>query len=325
MITYDMNKRGWSETRHPGSEDTTHMTTCQELKDILRDGLLSFPVTDFDAQGDFDPKGYQARLEWLMPYGARALFAAGGTGEYFSLTLDEFSRVVDTAVRTCQGHTPILAGAGGPTRTAIAFAQEAQRQGAAGILLMPHYLTEAPQDGIAAHVKEVCRSVEIGVVIYNRGQCRLSASVLEQLADECPNLIGFKDGVGDIENMVRVRRRLGDRFAYLGGLPTAEVFAEAYRALGVPVYSSAVFNFIPATAMKFYEAVRSGDHETTGRLLDTFFLPMLEIRNRKQGYAVSVVKAGARIVGHPAGPVRAPLMDLNPQEEAALRELIEAL
>ncbi|HET8597438.1 MAG TPA: dihydrodipicolinate synthase family protein, partial [Castellaniella sp.] len=136
---------------------------------------------------------------------------------------------------------------------------------------------------------------------------------------------GFKDGVGDIENMVRVRRRMGDRFAYLGGLPTAEVFAAAYRALGVPVYSSAVFNFIPATAMRFYEAVKAGDQETIGHLLDTFFLPMLEIRNRKAGYAVSIVKAGARIVGHPAGPVRAPLTDLRPEEEAELRALIEAL
>ncbi|MGB3836715.1 5-dehydro-4-deoxyglucarate dehydratase [Castellaniella sp.] len=301
------------------------MIACQELKEIMNDGLLSFPVTDFKENGDFDAKGYQARLEWLMPFGARALFAAGGTGEYFSLTLDEYSKVVETAVKTCQDHTPILAGAGGPTRNAIAFAQEAQRQGAAGLLLMPHYLTEAPQDGIARHIKEVCQSVGIGVVLYNRGQCRLSASVLEQLAEECPNLIGFKDGVGDIENMVRVRRRLGDRFAYLGGLPTAEIFAAAYRALGVPVYSSAVFNFVPATAMKFYEAVKSGDESTTGHLLDTFFLPLLEIRNRKAGYAVSIVKAGARIVGHPAGPVRAPLSDLNPQEAAALRELIEAL
>ncbi|MGB6155073.1 MAG: 5-dehydro-4-deoxyglucarate dehydratase, partial [Castellaniella sp.] len=199
------------------------MIACQELKEIMNDGLLSFPVTDFKENGDFDAKGYQARLEWLMPFGARALFAAGGTGEYFSLTLDEYSKVVETAVKTCQDHTPILAGAGGPTRNAIAFAQEAQRQGAAGLLLMPHYLTEAPQDGIARHIKEVCQSVGIGVVLYNRGQCRLSASVLEQLAEECPNLIGFKDGVGDIENMVRVRRRLGDRFAYLGGLPTAEI------------------------------------------------------------------------------------------------------
>ncbi|HET8597370.1 MAG TPA: dihydrodipicolinate synthase family protein, partial [Castellaniella sp.] len=136
---------------------------------------------------------------------------------------------------------------------------------------------------------------------------------------------GFKDGVGDIENMVRVRRRMGDRFAYLGGLPTAEVFAAAYRALGVPVYSSAVFNFIPATAMRFYEAVKAGDDAVTGHLLDTFFLPMLEIRNRKPGYAVSIIKAGTRLVGHPAGPVRAPLADLDPSEESALRALIESL
>ncbi|MFV0283446.1 MAG: 5-dehydro-4-deoxyglucarate dehydratase [Castellaniella sp.] len=301
------------------------MTTCQELKEILRDGLLSFPVTDFDAQGDFDPKGYQARLEWLMPFGARALFAAGGTGEYFSLTLEEFSRVVDTAVRTCQGHTPILAGAGGPTRTAIAFAREAQSKGAAGILLMPHYLTEAPEEGIARHVREVCDSVDIGVLLYNRGQCHLSAPLLEQLAEQCPNLIGFKDGVGNVEHMVRVRRRLGDRFAYLGGLPTAEVFAQAYRAMGVPVYSSAVFNFVPEMATRFYEAVKTGDDATVGHLLDTFFLPMLEIRNRKAGYAVSIVKAGTRIIGRPSGPVRAPLVDLDAQEEAALRKLIEAI
>ncbi|HEX7388163.1 MAG TPA: 5-dehydro-4-deoxyglucarate dehydratase [Castellaniella sp.] len=301
------------------------MIAYQELKEILNDGLMSFPVTDFDANGDFDAKSYQSRLEWLMPFGARVLFAAGGTGEYFSLMLDEYSKVVETAVKTCQGHTPILAGAGGPTRNAIAFSREAQRQGAAGVLLMPHYLTDAPQDGIARHVREVCESVDIGVILYNRGQCRLHADVLEQLAEQCPNLIGFKDGVGDIENMVRVHRRLGDRFAYLGGLPTAEVFAEAYRALGVPVYSSAVFNFIPKTAMEFYAAVKAGDHATTGRLLDQFFLPLLEIRSHKPGYAVSMVKAGARIVGHPAGPVRAPLTDLTAAEEAELRKLIEAL
>jgi 5-dehydro-4-deoxyglucarate dehydratase len=120
----------------------------------------------------------------------------------------------------------------------------------------------------------------IGVIVYNRANSKLNADMLERLADSCPNLIGFKDGVGEIENMVTIRRRLGDRFSYLGGLPTAEVYAEAYKALGVPVYSSAVFNFIPKTAMEFYRAVTSQDHATTGRLLDEFFMPYLAIRNR---------------------------------------------
>ncbi|MFX5134374.1 dihydrodipicolinate synthase family protein, partial [Acinetobacter baumannii] len=69
-----------------------------ELKNIISDGLLSFPVTDFDQNGDFNKSSYAKRLEWLAPYGASALFAAGGTGEFFSLTGNEYSEVIKTAV-----------------------------------------------------------------------------------------------------------------------------------------------------------------------------------------------------------------------------------
>jgi 5-dehydro-4-deoxyglucarate dehydratase len=301
------------------------MTTPLELKQIISEGLLSFPITDFDERGDFRPRTYIERLEWLAPYGASALFAAGGTGEYFSLAPAEYAEVIKTAVQTCAGKVPILAGAGGPTRTAIAYAQEAERLGAKGILLLPHYLTEASQDGIADHVEQVCKALKIGVIVYNRANSRLGPDHLRRVAERCPNLIGFKDGVGDIENMVRVRRAMGDRFAYLGGLPTAEVYAAAYKALGVPVYSSAVFNFIPKTAMQFYRAIAADDHATVGKLLDEFFLPYLEIRNRRAGYAVSIVKAGARLVGRDAGPVRAPLTDLTAEEADRLDALIRKL
>jgi 5-dehydro-4-deoxyglucarate dehydratase len=153
----------------------------------------------------------------------------------------------------------------------------------------------------------------------------LTAPLLERLAERCPNLIGYKDGLGDIELMVSIRRRLGDRLTYLGGLPTAEVYAAAYRALGVPVYSSAVFNFIPKTAMDFYHAIVREDHEAVGKLIDDFFLPYLDIRNRCQGYGVSIVKAGAKIVGYDAGPVRSPLTDLTSQEYEMLAALIDKL
>ena len=301
------------------------MFTPQDLKQILSSGLLSFPITDFDADGNFVSKPYADRLEWLAPYGATALFVAGGTGEFFSLTPEDYTKVVKVAVETCRGKVPILAGAGGPTRTAIAYAQEAEKLGAHGVLLMPHYLTEASQDGLVAHIEAVCKSVKFGVVVYNRNVCRLDADSLLLLADRCPNLIGFKDGIGEIELMVTIRRKLGDRFTYLGGLPTAEVYASAYKALGVPVYSSAVFNFIPKTAIDFYEAVRTDDFATTNRLIDDFFLSYLAIRNRKQGYAVSIVKAGATLVGHTAGPVRPPLTDMTPQECEQLDVLIKSL
>jgi 5-dehydro-4-deoxyglucarate dehydratase len=297
----------------------------QELKVTLQAGLLSFPLTDFDASLRFASGAYAQRLEWLQPYGATVLFAAGGTGEFFSLEPGEFADVIRVAVETCRGRTPIVAGAGGGTTRAIRYAQEAERLGAQGVLLLPHYLTEASQAGLVQHVEAVCLSVRIGVIVYNRGACRLTPASLLTLAQRCPNLIGFKDGVGDIEKFVAVRQTLGDRFAYLGGLPTAEVFAGAYKAMGCPVYSSAVFNFLPKTAMAFYDAHASGDAATCDRLLRDFFLPYIALRNKGEGYAVSIVKAGATIAGHSAGPVRPPLSDLLSDEVEQLRALMAPL
>jgi 5-dehydro-4-deoxyglucarate dehydratase len=124
----------------------------KELKKVLESGLLSFPLTDFDDELRFNAKPYAERLEWLMPYGASALFAAGGTGEFFSLEPGEFAEVIRVAIETCRGRMPIIAGAGGGTSLAIKYAQEAERLEAQGILLLPHYLTEATQEGLIAGV-----------------------------------------------------------------------------------------------------------------------------------------------------------------------------
>lgn len=295
------------------------------LKSVLQAGLLSFPLTDFDAELRFASQRYAERLEWLQPYGASVLFAAGGTGEFFSLEPQEYAEVIEVAVASCRGRTPIVAGAGGGTSLAIRYAREAQARGAQGILLLPHYLTEASQEGLVAHVEAVCRSVKLGVIVYNRGACRLTPASLALLAERCPNLIGFKDGLGDIEKFVAIRQALGDRFAYLGGLPTAEIFAGAYKAMGCPVYSSAVFNFVPKTAMDFYQAHARGDTAICDRLLRDFFLPYVALRNQGEGYAVAIVKAGATLVGRSAGPVRPPLSDLKPAEAEALGALIARL
>ncbi|RJF92186.1 5-dehydro-4-deoxyglucarate dehydratase [Noviherbaspirillum saxi] len=296
-----------------------------ELKAAVGGGLLSFPVTDFDKAGNFNAPSYADRLEWLAPYNASALFVAGGTGEFFSLTQQEYPQVIKTAVDRIKGRVPLIAGTGFGTRTAIQYAQEAERLGADGLLVLPHYLTEASQEGLYQHVKAICDSVKIGVIVYNRAPCRLQPATLVRLADACPNLVGFKDGFGDIDLMVGVRQKLGDRFVYLGGLPTAELFARPYLAMGVTTYSSAVFNFIPKTAMDFYRAIREDNHAVVDHLLDTFFLPFIELRNKTPGYAVSLIKAGVEIVGHGGGEVRAPLSSCNEQEYETLRQLIAPL
>ncbi|WP_320778074.1 5-dehydro-4-deoxyglucarate dehydratase [Streptomyces sp. CRN 30] len=299
--------------------------TPAELGRRIGSGLLSFPVTHFRDDLSFDEDAYRANIVRLAGYDVGGLFAAGGTGEFFSLTPAEVERVVTAAVRSAPDGTPILAPVGYGTATAVELAAAAERAGADGILLFPPYLTEASQEGLARHVEAVCRATSLGVVIYSRANAVYSADTVARLADTCPNLIGYKDGVGDIDTMTRVHARLGERLTYIGGLPTAETYALPYLQLGVTTYSSAIFNFLPGFALTFYAAVRERRQADVTRMLSDFVLPYTEIRNRRAGYAVSIVKAGMTATGHGAGPVRPPLTDLTPQECDELSALIAKL
>jgi 5-dehydro-4-deoxyglucarate dehydratase len=296
--------------------------TPQELGQALSAGLLSFPVTHFDQNYAFDEAAYRSNLDWLSSYPVAGLFAAGGTGEFFSLTSAEVSRVVKAAVEQVAGKVPVIAPAGGGTAQAIEHAQTAEANGADGILLFPPYLTECDSAGVAQHVMRICRSTRLGVIVYSRANAKLDDAAVAQIAEACPNLMGYKDGVGDIDRMTRVHNRLGDRLTYIGGLPTAETYALPYLEMGVTTYSSAIFNFLPAWALEFYAAVRARDYAFIQRELHDFVLPYTLIRNRREGYAVSIVKAGMKIVGRPAGPVRTPLSDLTDEEVDLLKQLI---
>ncbi|MFC7343512.1 5-dehydro-4-deoxyglucarate dehydratase [Saccharopolyspora griseoalba] len=296
--------------------------TPPEVAERLAGGLLSFPVTHFRDDLSFDEPAYRDNLGWLGQFGAAGLFAAGGTGEFFSLTTAEVEQVVTAAVQEVRD-VPVIAPAGCGTSTAVELARSAERSGADALLLLPPYLTAATQEGLRAHVRAVCEATDLGVIVYSRANAVYSDETVARLAEDCPNLIGFKDGVGDIERMTRIYARVGDRLTYVGGLPTAETFALPYLEMGVTTYSSAMYNFVPEFALRFYDAVRRRDRAAVYRYLNDFVLPYCDIRNRANGYAVSIVKAGMRAIGRPAGPVRAPLTDLDETEQELLTELIE--
>ncbi len=289
----------------------------------LGGGLLSFPVTHFDASGAFLEGPYRAHCGWMLEHELAGLFAAGGTGEFFSLTPDEVTTVVAAAVKEANGRLPVISGCGYGTAIATGIARDVEKAGADGLLLLPPYLVGAKQEGLERHIEAVCRSTGMGVIVYNRDNAVVDDETLARLCERNPNLVGYKDGVGDIELMTRIYARMGDRLTYIGGLPTAETFAVPYLTMGVTTYSSAIFNFMPEWALAFYKSVRADDRAEVMNQLRDFVLPYIALRNKGRGYAVSIVKAGMRMVGRDAGPVRSPLTDLTPAEDEQLRALIE--
>ena len=296
-----------------------------EMAGILAKGLLSFPVTHFDKDFRFQEGPYREHCAWLLSFKRlTGLFAAGGTGEFFSLTPEEVGTVVAAAVKETAGQTPVIAGCGYGTAIAVELAKSAEKAGADGLLLLPPYLMEPSQDGLIAHVEAVCKSTSLGVIVYNRDNAVLNENSLVKLCERNPNLVGFKDGVGNVELMMRVYAKLGDRLTYVGGLPTAETFALPYLEMGVTTYSSAIYNFMPEWALSFYDAVRAKDHAKVMKGLSDFVLPYIAIRNENRGYAVSIVKAGMTAIGRSAGPVRTPLTELTQDQFDRLKKLIEA-
>ncbi|MDF7819837.1 5-dehydro-4-deoxyglucarate dehydratase [Runella sp. MFBS21] len=294
-----------------------------KIKSSLEDGLLSFPITDFDETGAFNPATYTDRLEWFVSHNVSSVFVAGGTGEFFSLSAAEYEQIVSIAAQTVAERVPVISSVGRSIPEAIAFAKVAEKAGINALLLFPPYLTECPQDGIYEYARTIIQNTSLPVIYYNRGNGVLSATYIKKLADACPNFIGLKDGTGNMQDLNDTIKTVGKRLSYIGGVPTAEIIAEAYLSIGVNTYSSAAFNFVPELANKFYASLRAGDTATVTEITQKFYIPLVRLRSKKSGYAVSLIKAGAKLIGRSAGNVRPPLTMPTEAEVAELQQIIE--
>lgn len=293
------------------------------IENALRDGLLSFPITDMDEKGQFNAVTFADRLESFVNHEVSAVFVAGGTGEFFSLSKEEYKQIVAVTSKIVNGRVPTVSSVGRSIPEAIEFAKIAEEAGIDALLLMPPYLTECPQSGIVEYAKTIMQNTNLPVIYYNRANGILSGQQIKKLADACPNFIALKDGTGVIEELNATIKTIGDRLVYIGGVPTAEIISEAYLSIGVNTYSSAVFNFVPRLANHFYKSLRAGDTETVNKIIKEFFVPFIRLRSNNQGYSVSLIKAGCQLIGKSAGDVRAPLVMPTAAEMLELQKIID--
>ena len=295
------------------------MTSSPAVKAL--DGLLSFPITPF-TDGAVDVGRFRSHVRHQIDAGADAIFAACGTGEFFSLTPDELDLVVAEAVREAAGAVPVFSGVGYGTAIAVDLARRAARAGADGLLLLPPYLVAAEQGGLLQHIRTVAEATDLPMVPYQRDNAQFSVDTVVRLA-ALPTVAGLKDGVGRLDFLSFVRARLGDDFPIVNGLPTAEMSALPLSGIGVSGYSSAVLNFLPEVASAFRAALDAGGAQEAHRLLTGFFEPWVALRDEAKGFAVALVKAGVDLRYGGVGPVRPPLTEPDDSQRRRLSDLID--
>ena len=289
---------------------------------VLRDrlsGVIAFPVTPFKADLSLDLPALHQNLTHLLQFQISAIVAAGGTGEMYSLTPAEYTRVIELTALAVEDRVPVIAGVGFGQRLAIEMAQAAEKAGADGILAFPPYYAPAEDDGLFEYYRGIGDATQLGMLIYSRDWASLSPSMAERLT-AIPTLIGWKDGQGDIRRLQTLINHIGDRLHWIGG--AGDDLVAAYFSIGVSTFSSSIATVAPRLALKLHELADAGDWEALNGLLDRCVIPLYALRARRKGYEVSAMKAMMDMVGLNGGPVRPPLVNVTPNEEDELRAIL---
>jgi 5-dehydro-4-deoxyglucarate dehydratase len=282
-------------------------------------GVIAFPVTPFKEDLSLDLPALHQNLTHLLQYPISALVIAGGTGEIYSLTPAEYTRVIELTALAVEDRIPVIAGVGFGQRLAIEMAQAAEKAGADGILVFPPYYPQAEDEGLFEYYRTIGEATHLGMLIYTRDWADFSPSLVERLTG-IPNLIGWKDGQGDIRRLQMIINHVGERLHWIGG--AGDDLVAAYFSIGVTTFTSSIATVAPRLALRLYELADAGDWEVLNELLDRCVIPLYAMRARCRGYEVSAMKAMMDMVGLNGGPVRPPLVNVKPEEEDELRSIL---
>ena len=290
--------------------------------DTLRNklsGVIAFPITPFKTDLSLDLPGLHENLTKLLEHPIAALVAAGGTGEMYSLTPAEYTRVIELTALAVEDRVPVIAGVGFGQRLAVEMAQAAEKAGADGVLAFPPYYPQAEEDGLFEYYRSIGEATSLGMVIYSRDWATFSPAMVERLT-AIPTLVAWKDGHGDIRRLQAIINRIGERLHWIGG--AGDDMVAAYYSIGIRTFTSSIATVAPRLSLKLHELGEAGDNEALAELLDRCVVPLYAIRSRRRGYEVSTMKAMMEMVGLNAGPVRPPLVNVTPEEEDELRTIL---
>lgn len=289
---------------------------AQSLKDVI-----AFPVTPFlDAPDQpVDWASFEAGIEFILAGGITAVVVAAGTGEMFSLTPGEIVEASRRAVQVSRGRATVFAGVGFGPMLAADLAEAVAEDDVDGVVVLPPSYPTPDVAGLSDYYQRIADRVpRLAVVPYSRGAARLTPDVLRRLS-HMPNVVAIKDGQADIRLFLRNRSMFGDRFVWVSG--AGDDVVGPFVAAGAEGYTSSIACFDPALAKELWRLASSHQFVELNRLSTSRIQPWYELRTRRPGYEVTIMKAAMELRGLRAGSVRPPLARLAAEDLDAVREV----
>ena len=278
-------------------------------------------VTPMKDNLDVDFDKLQELLEDQIANGTDSIIITGTTGEASTLTEEEHLEVIKAAVSMVNKRIPVIAGTGSNcTRTAIDLSRQAQRVGADGLLVVTPYYNKATQKGLISHYTEIAKNVDIPIILYNvpgRTGCKIAPETAATLARDVDNIVGMKDAVGDISYTLRLMEQTQGEFELYSGEDGQVIPLLACGGIGViSVLSNVAPKFMHDMVMNYLNGNQQEALKMQWKaipMVDALFCEVNPIP----------VKAAMNLMGWKVGPLRAPLGNMEPENQKKLAKAMQ--
>jgi 4-hydroxy-tetrahydrodipicolinate synthase len=283
-------------------------------------GVFPAATTQFDPSLEVDLAATQQVQRALLDDGVHGLVLMGTVGEGNSLGAEEKRRVLRAAVEVSEGKAPVIAGVSEfTTAAAVSFARDAERIGAAGLMVLPAMVYVPTAAELEHHFRTVAAATQLPIMLYNNPpsyRVNIDIATLGRLAD-VPNIVAIKESAADSRRFTDIINAFGERFVLFAGLD--DVAFEGL-ALGAKGWVSGLTNAFPAESLRLYSALRNGDLDVARRIY-RWFMPLLHLDAEHD--LVQSIKLAEQIMGRGSERVRPPRLPLAGERRAAVVAMIE--
>jgi len=283
-------------------------------------GIYPAITTQFTPEGELDLEKYRSNFKTQIDAGIHGVVLGGSLGEASTLKKEEKFHLLKETLEIADGKIPVIVNIAERTTTdAIQMAQDAQENGASGLMMLPPMQYKADDRETVAYFKDVANSTDLPILVYNNPVdygIEITLDMFEELI-ACDNIKAVKESTRDLTNITRIINRFGDRIKILCGVDTLAMEALLMGAHG---WVGGLVNAFPQESVVIYELIKKGRMDEAKELY-RWFMPLLELDIHPK--LVQYIKLAEAATGIGTEHVRKPRLTLAGEERNRIKQIID--
>ncbi|MEO5893521.1 MAG: dihydrodipicolinate synthase family protein [Ferruginibacter sp.] len=283
-------------------------------------GVYPALLTPFRPDDTIDFNMFKLNLDAQLDAGIDGIVMGGSLGEASTLLNSEKLELLRFSKQVMNRPVPAIVNiAEQSTRCAVEAAQDAEDNGADGLMLLPPMRYKADPRETVAYFKSIAAGSSLPIMIYNNPydyKIEVTLDMFEELAT-IPSIQAVKESTRDVSNVTRMNNRFGNRFKILCGVDT---LALEELALGADGWVGGLVDAFPAETVAIYQLMKA-DRYKEALAIYRWFLPLLELDIHSK--LVQYIKLAATQTGISSEYVRAPRLMLEGTERKSILKVID--